>query len=75
MKKRVFICAGCLHPTSFLFENNKKTNIVTDLNLIIFSNPFQLTLVFVYCFFYVVHFRAQADGLVHLLHGYRIQSF
>lgn len=36
------------------------------LNLIIFSDPFQFTLVLIYCFFYVVHLRTQGNGLVNL---------
>lgn len=41
-------------------------NHTVYLNLIIFSNPFQFTLVLIYCFFYVVHLRTQGDSLVNL---------
>lgn len=36
------------------------------LNLIILSNPFKFTLVFIYFFFDVVHFWTQGNGMVNL---------
>lgn len=51
----------------FLFlDSRSKLSHAAYLNLIILSNPFQFTLVLIYCFFYVVHLRTQSDSLVNL---------